>query len=363
MNRIFLLSFFLLGLLPAMTHGQSPVTSNAQPPGVTGLLCEYATNPIGLSPTAPVRLCWQIVSDEKDVLQTDYEIRVFTGRDHPVWNSSMVGSGQSVHVPYRGPALSPRTRYYWQVRIRDNHGHSSKWSQVSYWETGLGENDWSAKWITPTTPDSTEGPVPMLRKGFRVNGKIRQARLYITAHGLYEASLNGHRVGDGWFTPGWTNYHQRLQYQVYDVTSLLTTGANAAAAIVGEGWYRGPTYRGRKNIYGDTPGLLFQLEITLEDGSRQTVLSDDSWRSSDGPIRYSEFFNGEWYDARKEKAGWQTAAYDDAAWAPVKIERPDPSSKLIATDAPWSKSTKYSSRGLSSGHQRARRSSTLARTW
>ncbi|MBS1606283.1 MAG: family 78 glycoside hydrolase catalytic domain [Bacteroidetes bacterium] len=326
MNRIVLLSFGLLGLFSSATRAQSL--------SVAGLSSEYAVNPIGLSPAAPVRLSWRLVSTERNVLQTAYEIKVFSGRGRLVWNSSKTVSGQSVHIRYKGPALLPRSRYYWQVRVWDNHGHGSEWSPLNYWETGLNSGDWSAKWITPEGPDSAEGPVPMLRKGFAVSGKIRQARLYITAHGLYEAWINGRRVGDGLLTPGWTNYRQRLQYQVYDVTSLLATGANAAAAIIGDGWYRGPTYRGRKNIYGNTTGLLFQLEITLEDGSRQTVVSDGSWRSSDGPIRYSEFFNGEVYDARMEKAGWQKAGYDDAAWAVVRTERPDTTARLIATDAP-----------------------------
>ncbi|MBN9382647.1 MAG: glycoside hydrolase family 78 protein [Chitinophagaceae bacterium] len=306
---------------------------NAQPVRITSLLSEYASNPIGLPAAQPVRLCWKIASSEKDVLQTAYEIKVSAG-GRSVWNSSKVPSGQSVHVQYKGPALQPRTRYAWQVRIWDNHGHVSKWSPVNYWETGLDDHDWSASWITPSYPDSTEGPVPHFRKTFTIGKNISSARLYITAHGLYEAWINGRRVGDAFFTPGWTNYRQRLQYQVYDVTPLLTAGPNTVAAIVGDGWYRGPSYRDKKNIYGHTSGLLFQLEITFTDNTRQTIVSDDTWRSADGPIRYSEFFNGECYDAQKERTGWLSPGYDDTQWTPVKIGTADPAARLIASIAP-----------------------------
>lgn len=258
MNRIALIFICLLGLLPATLNAHTcnrsvaptspnapPASPTAQPLLVTDLLTEYASNPIGLSPADPIRLCWKIISNEQNVLQTAYEIKV-SAEGKTIWSSSKISSSQSTHVPYKGPAIASRTRYAWQVRIWDNHDHVSPWSQINFWETGLSVNDWSAKWITPATNDTTEGPAPYFRKDFTVAKKIRSARLYITAHGIYEASLNGHRVSDAYFTPGWTNYKQRLQYQAYDVTSLIKTGANTAAAIVGDGWYRGPTYRGKR---------------------------------------------------------------------------------------------------------------------
>ena len=324
MQRIVLLSICLLFLVI------SPL--NAQRLSTGDLLCEYAANPIGIAPGQPVRLSWKMISADSNLLQTAYEIKV-TKKGSTIWNSSRVNSGQSVHVLYKGPALNARTRYFWQARIWDNKGHASDWSRINYWETGLDTSDWSAKWITPSTPDTTAAPAPLFRKEFNINKKIRSARLYITAHGIYETWLNGKRVGDAYFTPGWTNYNSRLQYQVYDVTHLLTTGANAAAAIVGDGWYRGSTYRGRKNIYGSTPGLLYQLEITLADGTRQILTSDQTWTSNYGPIRSSEFFNGECYDAQQERTGWLLAGHQDATWQGVKIETAS-FSNLIATNAP-----------------------------
>jgi alpha-L-rhamnosidase len=324
MLRIVLLSICLTALaIPSL---------NAQQLSAGDLLCEYATNPIGIAPGQPVRLCWKMISPEQNLMQSAYEIKVST-QHAAIWNSSKVISDQSAHVVYKGPALSPGTRYYWQVRIWDNKGRVSKFSPISFWETGLDTTGWSAKWITSSQPDTTPGPAPLFRKGFTIGKKVRSARLYITAHGVYEAFLNGKRVGDAYFTPGWTNYNKRLQYQVYDVTNLLTKGANAAAAMVGDGWYRGSTYRGKKDIYGSVQGLLFQLEITLEDGSRQTIASDDSWTAGYGPIRSSEFFNGECYDAQQEKTGWLLPGYDDKSWQKVKIETAS-FGNLIATNAP-----------------------------
>src|SRR5690606_22785465 len=128
----------------------------------------------------------------------------------------------------------------WQVRVWDNKGKVSDWSAVNFWETGLlAAADWKAKWIQhgQETPEAS-GPSPMFRKTWQIKGKIKQARLYITSYGLYEAYLNGKQVGDAYFTPGWTSFNHQLQYQVYDVSSLLTNGENTMGVVLGDGWYR-----------------------------------------------------------------------------------------------------------------------------
>jgi alpha-L-rhamnosidase len=160
----------------------------------------------------------------------------------------------------------------------------------------------------------------MLRTGFTVDGAVRSARAYITCLGLYEAELNGKRVGDQVLTPGWTSYHERLQYQTYDVGALLVEGENAVGVTLGDGWYRGNLgFSGNRNVYGDFLALLLQIEIVYQDGRTQIVCSNANWRASTGPILASDIYNGEAYDARLEKPGWSTAGYDDGDWQGVQV--------------------------------------------
>ncbi len=160
----------------------------------------------------------------------------------------------------------------------------------------------------------------MLRHEFKAKGGIERARAYVTSHGLYEMLLNGQRVGDQVFTPGWTSYNKRLQYQVYDVTPLLRNGDNALGVTLGNGWYRGfLAWQDRRNIYGDRLALLCQVKITYKDGSEAIVGTDASWKASTGPILMSEIYHGETYDARLEKAGWATAGFADGGWSKVKV--------------------------------------------
>ena len=142
---------------------------------------------------------------------------------------------------------------------------------------------------------------------FQLKKNISKARLYITAHGLYEAYLNGERVGDEYFTPGWTNYNKRLQYQIYDVTKLLQSGGNAFAVRLGDGWFRGQfDSRDRWNtLYGNKTALLCQLEISYKNGQTEVITSDKNWKASTGAIVMSGIYDGEVYDARLEKNGWK----------------------------------------------------------
>lgn len=135
---------------------------------------------------------------------------------------------------------------------------------------------------------------------------------------MYEAQINGKRVGDAYLTPGWTSYKKRLQYQVYDVTDLLQQGNNAIGVTLGNGWYRSYlAWSDGRDHYGGDIALLLQLDITYTDGTTQTILSDESWKSSTGAIRYSEIYHGETIDARQEKTGWNKAGYNDKDWLPA----------------------------------------------
>lgn len=138
---------------------------------------------------------------------------------------------------------------------------------------------------------------------------------------MYEVYINGTRTGEDVFTPGWTTYSKRLQYQTYDVTTMLNHGNNTIGAVLGAGWYKGDLMgrAGRRNVYGDRTALLFQLLIHYKDGSSELVISDNSWKSANGPILYSELYHGETYDARLEAQGWDMSGFDDTKWDTAQL--------------------------------------------
>jgi alpha-L-rhamnosidase len=295
---------------------------------VGALRTEYKENPLGVDARKP-RLGWRLQSAARGVTQSAYEVRVArtergvrAGSDL-VWDSGRVASDESTQRAYEGSPLQSGRRYYWQVRVWDGGGRASGWSEPAWWEMGLLEpSDWKAGWIEPDLPEdvSKPGPVPMVRREFKLSGPVERARAYVTSHGLYEMQLNGQRVGDELLTPGWTSYNKRLQYQTYDVTPLLKPGANAVGVFLGSGWYRGDLagWIGRRNVYGDRVALLMQINVVYKDGREETVGTDGSWKASTGPMVMSEIYHGETYDARLEKAGWSAPGFDDRQWAGVK---------------------------------------------
>lgn len=328
MNRYFLLPFLLLC---------SSLISFAQVK-VANLRVENLVNPVGLDITQP-RFSWQLVSEKRNVLQTAYELRVANDATalgkapDLIWQTGKVNSDQSLYVPYGGAALQSGKRYYWQVRVWDKEGKASAWSAPAYWQMALLQpSDWKAKWIEPGyAEDSVLRPSPLMRKEFSAPKKIRSATAYITAHGLYEAFINGKRVGDAYLTPGWTVYPKRLQYQTYDVTNLLKNGANAVGVQLGSGWYRGVIgFENNRNVYGKDIALLFQLNIEYGDGTTESIVSDETWKSATGAIQSSEIYNGEFVDARLHKEGWNNTGFNDAGWAGVAV-RAYPMNNLLAT--------------------------------
>lgn len=316
---------------------------------VTDLTCEHKVNPLGIDTRVP-RFSWKIESSLRGVKQQSYELRV--GEDPArlikgegvLWTSGVVQSDQSLLVTYDGPAVVSRKKYYWQVRVGDTNGNTTGWSAVQHWEMGLlSPEDWSATWIQPDIPgDSVGQPSPMLRRSFNIAKRVKQARLYITAHGIYEAYINGSKVGDQYLAPGWTTYHKRLQYQVYDVTSMLKTGANGTGVVLGDGWYRGwLAWEHNKNIYGKSLALLYQLEVEYTDGTRETIASDDQWRNTTGPYVRTGIYYGEAYDARLEKQGWTEATYDDTSWGSVKVVSKDKKNLVAAYGPPVRKQERF----------------------
>lgn len=317
---------------------------------VLHLRCEYIQNPLGIDVAHP-RLSWQLKSSQTGARQTAYQVIATDEQsttDAVLWDSGKIASNQSIFVEYNGRELTSRQCVNWKVRAWDQDDKPTQWSQPARWEMGLlKRSDWSALWIDAPFVGGprTSIPAPFLRKSFTVGGKVARARLYITALGLYEAFINGQRIGEGELLPGWTNYDKRLRYQVYDVTKLLQPGENMIAAILGDGWYCGyVAWYGRQN-YGDRPKLLTQLEMTLDnktsDNERHMVIvSDRSWQTSLGPILESDLLMGESYDARLELTGWNLPPSSEnkkrqrGTWLPVEVFPAPKDMKLVAPGTP-----------------------------
>ncbi|MEY9810002.1 alpha-L-rhamnosidase [Streptomyces albogriseolus] len=478
------------GAGPAQAVPVSPTTARAggrsAPVKITAPAVEYARHPLGLDEPRP-RFSWPMASHEPGMRQSAYQLRVATTASAlaqpDVWDSGRVASDESHLVPYAGPELRPRTRYFWTVRVWDGEGRASRWSEPAWWETGLMDaGQWSARWISApaelTDAPSLEGghwiwfpegdpasSVPAATRWFRrtvdlpgeitsatlvitadnaysvsvngrevartdlatdnqdwqrpavvdvlgqvvsggnviaveaVNGtvgpagllavlvvrtalgerrivtdaawkvtdhkpdgnwrgagfddtgwaaarqaapwgegpwgrvtptlhavtrlrrefslrrqKVRRARLYVTALGLYEAHLNGVRVGRDHLAPGWTDYRTRVQYQTHDVTQLVRSGGNALGVYLAPGWYAGNVGMFGPHQYGRHPSLLAQLEVDYADGTTQRVTSDTGWSASTGPVVTADLLDGERYDARRETPGWTSPGFDDGDW-------------------------------------------------
>jgi len=254
---------------------------------------EYRENPIGITEKAP-RFSWKIESDEKDTVQTSYEIKVTDENGKLVWDSGKKISAQSVLISYKGEALTGETFYSVEVTVADNHGNVE--SMEGSFETGIfDQTEFKAQMITSDFPED-ETACPVFGKTFAIDKKIKKARLYATAHGVYEVTLNGQTVGDYRMAPGWTSYHNRLQYQIYDVTEQLAA-ENEIAITVGNGWYKGILgFYCQPNQYGTQAGAFAELHVEYEDGSKDVIATDETWSVKTGEIRYSEIYMGETID-------------------------------------------------------------------
>lgn len=295
------------------------------------LRTEYRTNPMGIDAISP-RFSWKIRSDRKGVTQTNYQIMVCKANCDTiadplevVWNSGITVSRESQRIRYQGEELSSRQRYYWNVEITvtDENGQiESAESEMVFFEMGLlQESDWNGRWIEPEedVDQDARKPVIYLRKTFQVKQGLKKARIYQTAHGLYDFWMNGEAGTEEKFLPGLTSYYYRIQYQVYDVTNLLKTGKNAWGVRLADGWWRGVTGGTVKNNFGYKLHFLGQLELEYEDGSREIIESDESFRWSTGGMLASDMQMGDIYDAGKEPEGWKYAEFNDKKWNRVHI--------------------------------------------
>lgn len=263
------------------------------------LRTEYLENPIGIDIVAP-RLYWNAEGGTK---QTAYQIIAKSG-GKIIWNTGKVASSRMTHILYEGQSLHSREKVYWSVKLWDENGEGGEMSTGSF-EMGLLENtDWEAKWITGNykVKKSERYPIDCFRKHISITREVKSARLYITACGLYEARLDGEKIGNFCLAPGHTDYRKRVQYQTYDVTELLSVGNHTMTVQLADGWYRGSTGAwGIRNQYGTETKLLAQLEISCADGKRDLIVTDESWDwSNDGPIRFADNKDGEVVNANRE---------------------------------------------------------------
>lgn len=297
----------------------------SETPTVSPLRFEHHREAFGIGESSP-RLSWVVERAPDGWRSAGYEIE-----DADAGVIAVAGA-DSVLVPWPFAPLASRERRTVRVRVRGEDGAMSEWSPWSSVEAGLLDgSEWRAAMVGPA--DSSIA-APLLRGSFEIrDAEITRARVYATAHGVYELEVNGARVGDQELAPGWTAYESRLRYQTYDVTDLLLSGANAIGAWIGDGWWRGHLgWDGRRELYGADLGLLVQIEIDYADGERQVVASGSDWVSAAGAIVSADLYDGETFDARLLDAAWSTASFDDSAWAPVAVR--EIGAALVAPDGP-----------------------------
>jgi alpha-L-rhamnosidase len=311
---------------------------------ITNLKCEYKASPIGVDIEKP-RLSWNLESDSRGVNQTACQILVSSDlqklneNNADVWDSRKIDSDKTTQITYEGNSLQSNHKYFWKVKIWDQNGETHT-SEASSWSTGLfHEADWKAKWIgldkligkDDTISAHKALSARMLRHEFTVDKKIKSATAFISGLGLFELYLNGEKIGDQVLAPGLTEYDKRAFYMTFDVTKYLHSDKNAIGVILGNGRYFAMRAGGteRTKTYG-FPKVICQLNIEYEDGTVNTVVSDETWKlTANGPIRKNSEYDGEYYDATMELKDWSKINFNDSAWMNAEVVG-KPGEKLVA---------------------------------
>ncbi|QTN30983.1 family 78 glycoside hydrolase catalytic domain [Akkermansiaceae bacterium] len=320
------------------------------------LRAEHLENPLALGTVTP-RLSWQLAAgDAKDIRQTAYEIEVSTKPGAAdLWTTGKVESSNTSLIPYAGKPLTSRSSTTWRVRSWiAGETEPGPWSEMATFEVGLlAAEDWQAEWIEAAenpshktkenvqnfANDKDRGtlvltPAKHLRKEFESPKEVAKARLHITSLGVHTVEINGKRIGDWFLAPGSTSYDHRINSLTYDVTQDIRSGKNVIGATLADGWYSGyfafglfvkfpepdPNAMGRY-YYGINPALKARLDIEYSDGSKASVVTDQSWKSALGPYKEADILMGETYDAREEIPGWSIPGFDDSSWKPVAIHK------------------------------------------
>ena len=315
---------------------------------IFNLKCENRIDPLGIDVVQP-KLSWNLESLLRNKIQSAYQILVTDSQETlsknlgNLWDSQKVKSDRSIQIPYKGKGLNSESLVYWKVRIWDEQGLPSDWSPPAQWEMGLlNQSDWKGDWISDgkTEPQNfkdfyEDDPSPLFRRDFKTTKKIKKARLYITGLGYYEATINGKKVGNHVLDPGWTNYSKRVLYATYDITKMINDGGNSIGVTLGNGWFSPlpmkmfGSFNLREALPTGRPKFIAQIKIEYEDGTKQTIASNDKWKIQKGPIRRNNIFLGEIYDARKEIPKWNIFGFDDSTWENARIT-PEKIGKLQA---------------------------------
>ena len=301
------------------------------------LRCESLENPLGIDVVKP-RLSWALSSIERNQHQSAYQILVagsieaLAKDSGDLWDSGKVVSSETLYIPYAGQQLLSGQTAYWKVRSWDQDDKPSIWSEPATFEMALlSPDDWKAKWIGQTR-DIAAQPAPLLRRELLIPGQIKRARAYVCGLGYYELRINGEKVGNHVLDPGYTRFDKRALYVTYDVTNALKTGANAIGVMLGNGWFNVQTvavWDFEKAPWRAAPKLLLRLEVETTDGKKLTLVTDENWKTSTGPITFDSLYSGENYDARLEQKDWDVPGFNDFAWAQA-IEVSPPGGRLVA---------------------------------
>ena len=319
------------------------------------LRCDYRLDPLGIDSANP-RLDWILQAGNpaaRGLAQSAYQILVASSpealsRDQgDLWDSGKIASDQMSQLAYAGKPLQSSQAVWWKVRAWDQVGDApSAWSPTAQWTMGvLTQADWqSAKWIgapDANAPTDHKGPKPkyetvLLRREFTVKPGLKRAIVHVCGLGQYEMTLNGDKVGQDLLTPGWTLYRKTCLYDTYDITSSLTAGVNAIGLFLGNGFYNihGQRYTKIQGSFGPVQAIgLVRLEYA--DGTVQSFVTDENWKTSSGPITFSSIYGGEDYDARLVQGGWDKPGFNDTAWdQPALTNGPGGTLKGLSGAAP-----------------------------
>ncbi|GAB3925283.1 glycoside hydrolase family 78 protein [Mucilaginibacter myungsuensis] len=331
---------------------------------IQNLKCDQLINPT-IEADHPA-LSWQMVSTQQGKAQRAYRVLVagsaalLAQNKGDIWDSGKVPSANSIQVLYKGKVLKSRQKVYWKVMVWDEQGRPTAWSAATQWQMGLlNPADWQAKWIgameNPTPNSTATYPAPYFRKAFTAGKKVKQATVYVSGLGFYELYINGKKIGDQVLAPAVTNYDvrpltkllypyddqstQRVLYNSFDVTANIAQKDNAIGILLGNGWYNQRDRTVEGNMWYDLPKLIFQLEVTYTDGTKQVIASNDSWKTTTGPLLKDGIFSGEQYDARLYLGAWDKPGYNDANWKPAIYVKP-PTGALHPQLAPFDKVTR-----------------------
>lgn len=327
--------FYLLCLFPILIS--LPVCLLAQSSCIPlALQCENLVDPLGIDAAKP-RLSWRLEDKRTGAAQTAYQIFVSTDSLEILtekggsWQTGKTNSSKQI-INYSGKTLLPFTKYYWTVKVWDKDSKPSRPAKVASFETGMMEmKNWKGSWISDTR-DIHLKPAPYFRKVFSATKKIRSARAYIVAAGLYELSVNGEKIGSHRLDPMYTRFDRRNLYVTYDITAQLKSGKNAIGVLLGNGWYNHQStavWDFHEAPWRVRPAFCMDIRIMYEDGSIETVSTGKDWKTSLSPVIFNSIYTAEHYDSRLEQPGWNTISFIDSAWKDV-IYRAAPSGNITA---------------------------------